>query len=83
MELNTKFQWSEKVGNAFPKAFFSAPDDVKFDLSRYPDKAYQEDWIRYYLECKAELNGKSPADVTDRDVEDFYVKASKFALVSF
>ena len=60
---------------------FAGVDDV--DFSRYPDKAYQSDWIRYYLECQAELNGGSPADVTDRNVEICYVKANKFALVSY
>ena len=52
------------------------------DFSRYPDKEYQLDWIRGYLECKAEQNGASAADVTDRDIEECYVKANKFALVS-
>ena len=53
------------------------------DFTRYPDKNYQLEWIRYYLECKVELNGQTIADVADRDVEDFYVKANKFSLVSF
>ena len=56
-------------------------DDV--DFSRYPDKAYQLDWIRYYLECKAEQNGKPVSSVTERDIEECYVKANKFALVIF
>ena len=59
---------------------FAGIDDV--DFTRYPDKAYQLDWIRHYLECRAEQNCRSATDVTDRDVEDFYVKANKFALVS-
>ena len=54
-------------------------DDV--DFSRYPDKPYQLDWIRYYLECKAEQNGTPVSEITDWDVEDCYVKANKFALV--
>ena len=52
------------------------------DFSRYPDKAYQLNWIRYYLECQAELNGHPPESVTDRDIEKCYVKTNKFALVS-
>ena len=52
------------------------------DFSRYPDKEYQLDWIRYYLQCKTEQNGGSPADITDRDIEECYVKVNKFALVS-
>ena len=59
---------------------FAGTDDL--DFSRYPDKEYQLEWIRYYLGCKAEQNGGSEIDVTDRDVEDFYVKTNKFALVS-
>ena len=58
------------------------PGTKPSDLTRYPDKPYQIDWIRYYLECKAEENGGSPTDVTERDVEEFYVKVNKFALVS-
>ena len=53
------------------------------DFSRYPDKTYQLDWIRYYLERQAELNGRPSTSVTDRDVEECYVKTNKFALVSF
>ena len=59
---------------------FVGVDDV--DFSRYPDKTYQLDWIRYYLECQAEHNGGAVSDITDRDVEDCYVKANKFALVN-
>ena len=51
------------------------------DQKRYPDRPYQLDWIRHYLGCKAEQNGGSPDDVTERDVEKFYVKVNKFALV--
>ena len=54
------------------------------DLTRYPDKSYQFEWIRYYLECKAGQGGGSSADVTEiykRDVLECYVKVNKFALV--
>ena len=54
----------------------------EIDVRRYPDKAYQVEWIRYYLECKAEQNGQTKTDIKDRDVEDFYVKVNKFTLVS-
>ena len=60
--------------------FLTGTEEI--DLKRYPDKSYQIDWIRYYLQCKAELNGGSADDVTERDIEDFYVKTNKFALVS-
>ena len=52
------------------------------DFTKYPNREYQLDWIRFYLECKSELNGQSTSDVTDTDVEDFYVKTNKIALVS-
>lgn len=52
------------------------------DFSRYPDKAYQLNWIRHYLECQAQLNGHTPESVTDRDIEECYVKTNKFALAS-
>lgn len=54
-------------------------DDL--DFTRYPDKAYQVDWLRYYLEQYAIHRGKSPDTVTEKDVEECYVKTNKFALV--
>lgn len=55
---------------------------VDIDFTRYPDKPYQLDWIRYYLQCKAKQSKCCAQDVTDRDVEDCYVKINKFALVA-
>lgn len=57
----------------------SGADDAGF--IKFPEKSYQLDWMRYYLQCKAEQNGGSADDVTDRDVEECYVKTNKFALV--
>ena len=51
------------------------------DFTRYPDKPYQLTWLRYYLQCQAEQKGGSAYDVTDKDVEECYVKTSKFSLV--
>ena len=51
------------------------------DFTRYPDKAYQLEWIKNYLGFQAEQSGRTQADVTDRDIEEFYVKCNKFALV--
>ena len=59
---------------------FTGTDEI--DFTRYPDKPYQLDWLRYYLQCKTEQNGGSADDVTERDVEECYVKTNKFALVS-
>jgi len=54
-------------------------DDL--DFTRYPDKAYQSVWLRYYLEQKAIDEGLSPNTVTDTDVEACYVKTNKCAIV--
>ena len=54
---------------------------IDFDYTKYPDKEYQLEWIKNYLCYKAELNGGSQADVSENDVEEFYVICSKFALV--
>ena len=51
------------------------------DFTRYPDKSYQLNWLRYYLQCKAEQKGASANDVSDNDVEEYYVKTYKFSLV--
>ena len=52
------------------------------EFSKYPDKAYQVEWIKHYLGYQAELKGKSKADVTDREIEECYANIKKFALVS-
>ncbi|KAL3842114.1 hypothetical protein ACJMK2_020166 [Sinanodonta woodiana] len=59
---------------------YAGVDDV--DFSRYPGKEYQLDWIRHYLVCWEEINGRPGSGVTDRDVEEMYVKVNKFALAS-
>ena len=51
------------------------------DILNYPDKQFQLRWIRDYLMCKATYNGAPTTEVTDDDVETYYVKANKFALV--
>ena len=51
------------------------------DFTRYPDKPYQLNWLRHYLQCKAEQNGDSANDVSDSEVEECYVKTNKFSLV--
>ena len=54
----------------------------ELDFTRHPDKAHQMEWIRAYLGYRSELNGGNQEDVSERDVEEFYVKCSKFQLVS-
>lgn len=55
---------------------------VNMDFTRYPDKPYQLNWLRYYLQCEAEQNGGSASDVSDRDVEECYIKTNKFSLLA-
>lgn len=64
------------IGNHFDE--YAGVDNVDFSL--YPDKTYQLVWLRHYLEQKAIADGRSPADVTDADVELHYVITNKFAL---
>ncbi|WAR23176.1 EKI1-like protein [Mya arenaria] len=52
------------------------------DYSQFPDKAYQLDWLRYYLEQKAKSQGRSQDAVADSDVERCYVLTNKFTLAS-
>lgn len=50
------------------------------DYSFYPDRAFQLQWLRSYLEAYKEHKGQS-SDVTDREVEILYVQVNQFALV--
>lgn len=51
------------------------------DYSHYPDRAFQLQWLRSYLEAYKELKGQA-GDVSDREVEIIYVQVNRFALVS-
>jgi len=66
------------VGNHFCE--WAGIDEV--DYSLYPDKTKQLSWLQTYLEHKAEINGQSKCNVTDTDVEKYYVLANKFALAA-
>ena len=50
--------------------------------NQYPSKDYQLGWLRNFLEFQFQRDGKSPEDVSARDVERLYVQVNKFALVS-
>ena len=50
------------------------------DYSHYPDRAFQLQWLRSYLEAYKEHKG-SAAAVTDGEVETLYVQVNQFALV--
>ena len=54
-------------------------DTVDYNL--YPDKPYQMNWLRTFLEFQFERDGKSAHDVRECDVERLYVQVQKFALV--
>lgn len=51
------------------------------DYSHYPDRAFQMQWLRSYLEAYKEHKGQA-GEVTDREVEIIYVQVNRFALVS-
>lgn len=50
------------------------------DYSHYPERAFQLQWLRSYLEAYKEHKGQG-SEVTDREVETLYVQVNKFALV--
>lgn len=51
------------------------------DYSYYPQRAFQLQWLRSYLEAYKEHKGQG-SDVTDTEVEILYVQVNRFALVS-
>lgn len=53
---------------------FTGVDEV--DYSRYPDKEFQLNWLKVYLESYQNES------VTEQDVERLYVQVNKFALAS-
>lgn len=65
------------IGNHFCE--YAGVDDV--DFSRYPDKQYQLEWLRSYLEEWNTHNGLTCA-VTDEEVQKLYVQVNKCALAA-
>ncbi|KAM4569451.1 ethanolamine kinase 1 [Odontesthes bonariensis] len=65
------------IGNHFNE--FAGLNEV--DYSYYPDRAFQFQWLRAYLEAYKEHKGQSH-EVTDREVEILYVQVNQFALAS-
>lgn len=51
------------------------------DYSHYPQRAFQLQWLRSYLEAYKEHKGQSD-EVTDAEVEILYVQVNRFALAS-
>ena len=60
--------------------FTGTVDDI--DYSLYPSRDEQLPWLRAYLQEKAVLAGRSADDVSESDVDKYYVWANNFALVS-
>lgn len=60
---------------------FFLPGLNEVDYSHYPDRAFQLQWLRSYLEAYKEHKGQA-GEVTDREVEVIYVQVNRFALVS-
>lgn len=58
----------------------SGMEDV--DYSRFPDREYQLDWLRTYLECYHERLGQQSRGVTPLELETLFVQVNKFVLVS-
>ncbi|CAB1414453.1 unnamed protein product [Pleuronectes platessa] len=65
------------IGNHFNE--FAGLNEV--DYSHYPDRAFQLQWLRSYLEAYKDHKAQG-TDVTDREVEILYVQVNRFALAS-
>ncbi|KAI9516961.1 Ethanolamine kinase 1 [Dissostichus eleginoides] len=65
------------IGNHFNE--FAGLNEV--DYSHYPQRAFQLEWLRSYLEAFKENKGQGSV-VTDREVDTLYVQVNKFALAS-
>ena len=55
---------------------------IKVDFSRYPDKPYQMQWLRNYLEQIYSLEGKDPNTITEVELNRLYVGVNLSALAS-
>lgn len=51
------------------------------DYTRYPNKEYQIDWLKSYLEYSQSFS-ESITEIKEKDVERLYVWVQKFSLVS-
>ncbi|XP_029455972.1 LOW QUALITY PROTEIN: ethanolamine kinase 1 [Rhinatrema bivittatum] len=65
------------IGNHFNE--FAGVNYV--DYSLFPDRALQEQWLRFYLEAYKEYKGFDK-DVTEKEVEVLYIQVNQFALAS-
>lgn len=60
--------------------YFYFPGVDKYEPNLYPDKEFQMQWLKEYLENWFLVNGCT-TDVTQDDVEILYIQVNKFALV--
>ncbi|KAJ8006721.1 hypothetical protein DPEC_G00110150 [Dallia pectoralis] len=65
------------IGNHFNE--FAGLNEV--DYSHYPDRNFQLEWLRSYLEAYKEHKGQG-SEVLDREVEVLYVQVNRFSLAS-
>lgn len=49
----------------------------EIDYARYPEEAFQKQWLQVYLE-----EFKAPDAVTSKDLDTLYVQVNKFSLSS-
>lgn len=62
----------------FMNVYSDIPGVTNVDFSRYPEREFQWDWLRIYLE---EYNSDiEDYKVTERDVERLYIQVNKFAI---
>lgn len=62
-----------------PLLFVVGMDNI--DYSRFPDKEYQMDWLRIYLECYNERRGCARKEPAQHDLDVLYIQVNKFVLV--
>ena len=66
------------IGNHFT----AYADLIEVDFSRYPDKPYQMQWLRNYLEQIYSLEGKDPKTITEAELNRLYAGVNLSALAS-
>ncbi|KAI6661577.1 Ethanolamine kinase 1 [Oopsacas minuta] len=66
------------IGNHF--AEYAGINEV--DYSRYPDKEYQLEWLRNYLEQVYFLQSKDPKTITDAELQTLYIGVNLSSLAA-
>ncbi|KAF8794050.1 Ethanolamine kinase 1 like protein [Argiope bruennichi] len=55
---------------------------ANFDPNLYPSKDFQINWLKIYLEAWYIENKLNPKDITEEEIEKFYIIVNKFALAA-